>query len=63
MLTRLLHTSQGILIGSVLTFAGCAWLYLGTHTIKFTATASNQPTAVVQAQAIEDLLPPRKPAH
>ena len=63
MITRLTDHLRGAAIGATITLAACAWFYLDTHKISFTATATNEPPAVQSAMAIESLmpLPERKP--
>lgn len=64
-ITRIKHTTQGAFIGAFLTAAACGFLYVNTHSIKFTATASNQPTEIVQAAndavAMAKLMPDTSP--
>jgi hypothetical protein len=64
-LNRIRHTAQGAFIGCLITTATCAYGYTQTHSIKFTATATNQPAEIVQAAndavAMEKLMPDTAP--
>jgi hypothetical protein len=64
-LNRIKHTAQGAFIGCLITTAACAYGYTQTHSIKFSSTASNQPTEIVQAAndavAMEKLMPDTAP--
>lgn len=57
MLNRLTHTLQGFVLGTVLTLTGCGLLYLHTHDIHFTSTATNETEGQQTAMAIEKLMP------
>lgn len=49
MLTRLKHTSQGIVIGALIAISILGYSYYRTHTIKYYVSASNEPNGVIAA--------------
>lgn len=50
-LTRIVDHTRGAVIGTVLTISGITALYLHTHSVQFTSTASNRAPEIVQAES------------